>query len=119
MADFPIAEFAAWVRTKPAGEEYNFCDARSCAVAQFGIETGRKELVGVSSLSHAGYEELELLVNAGFYNPRTGKEWDFEEKFGALAERIEAFYPNLPAKPVSDTWTRADAYLTDIEAVDA
>jgi hypothetical protein len=36
--------------------------------------------------------------------------------FGALADRLEKL---CPTDPGTDTWTKPDAYLTDIEAVEA
>jgi hypothetical protein len=79
--DFTLEEFLAWVRTKPAGEEYNFVCADVCAVAQFGDATGRESLLGLDP------DQLDALHPGlcDLVNPL-----DFEFTFGALAARIEA-----------------------------
>jgi hypothetical protein len=97
--DFTIAEFLTWVRTKPADERYSYYDARNCAVAQFGKATGRRELIGVG--------DAEIFGDAVY---RAVNDDDEECTFGKLAVRLAAI---CPVKPISDTWTKADAYLSE------
>lgn len=80
-ADFTLADVLAWARTKPAGEEYNFCDASNCAVAKFGRETGRDHLIGIVCL-RADYPILEDVAQ-GPYGDR--EDWTL----GAFADRLE------------------------------
>jgi hypothetical protein len=77
--DFTVADVLAWARTKPSGEDYNFRDARNCALAQFGIATGRRHLVGVGEVD-AKYPAIYGAVNP--------LEDDFT--FGGLVKRLEA-----------------------------
>jgi hypothetical protein len=97
--DFTIADVLAWARTKPADQSYSFYDASSCAVAQFGRATGRECLVGMPGKTMA--QKHPALLQAAI-----GLPWNF----GAFAARLETLCPNAI---VSDTWTKADAYLTE------
>jgi hypothetical protein len=101
-ADFTIADVLAWARTKPADEVYCYINAGGCAVAQFGAETNRPELVGVGLILSLGKRWLYDAVS-----PPDGMDHD---TFGALVARLEAL---LPDKPISDTWVKADAYMAD------
>jgi hypothetical protein len=106
-SDFTIAEFLAWARTKPVDERYSYCNSNRCALAQFGMATGREHLVGPGGTS--------LLFKSKELNRAVGGDDDLADAdltFGKLAERLEALL-------VSDTWTKADAYATDIESVEA
>jgi hypothetical protein len=105
-ADFTVADVLAWARTKPADERYNFCDPDKCAVAQFGLATGRAHLIGLrfGELRAACSDFLPALIE---------NSWTF----GALVKRLEAFVPETPI--TQSNWLQIDAYLTDIEQVPA
>lgn len=117
--DFTIEEFAAWARTKPATERYNFKDEENCALAQFGKATDRAHLVGMqgTELLYRRPELYRMLGGAG--------------TFGMLARRLEAYAveqkmrtrpasshsPQRRAGYVADggsQWVKPEAYLTDI-----
>jgi hypothetical protein len=105
-ADFTIADVLEWARTKPARETYNFCDPDNCAAAQFGRATGRDYLIGVGDLRRIDHDLWRAVI---------GNEGDqsFDRyTFGPLVKRLEALLP-------SDRWTKANAYLADIEQVTA
>jgi hypothetical protein len=106
--DFTIAEFLAWVRTKPAGETYNFCDAAHCALGQFLRET--------RNLSTLDCYTQDIYFKGGIEHTPLGIALCDCQTFGELAQRVA---PLLPAEPVSDTWTKPDAYLAEIESLDA
>jgi hypothetical protein len=124
-SDFTIADVLAWARTKPADEKYDYSDSGNCALCQFLRETFRAaspsvrpympgETVG-GGWREAGRDrvpypqELESALRAdGAYDIPLDEQW----AFGELVERLEALLP-----PVSDTWAKPDAYLTDIEDV--
>ena len=111
--DFSIAEFLAWCRTKPADEDYNYINSEECALAQFGRSTGRAELVGAGGTKLLSeWDELHEALNPIKTRPRV---WG--HTYGELVERLEALCPADPVAP-SD-WARIDAYLTDIETVEA
>jgi hypothetical protein len=100
-ADFTIADVLAWARTKPADEAYDYFNCRECALAQFSRHIGLPTF-------NPRRSEMEQYKNLGEHliaEPKT---------FGALAGRLAAL---LPAEPLSGTWTKADAYMTDIEDV--
>lgn len=103
--DFSLNEFLAWVRTKPADEEYDFFDVAHCAVAQFGEATGRQLLIGVPYLENVIGPECHDAVMGDV----VGHDWSF----GALAKRLEALCPETP------NYAKIDAYLADLEAVEA
>jgi hypothetical protein len=105
-ADFTLREFLDWARTKPADEEYAVWTAGRCALGQFGTATGRTYL-------YSCYNPESQLGIVGL-NRALGFSREVKQTFGALAKRLEAL---IPAS--SDTWTKLDAYLTDIEQVDA
>jgi hypothetical protein len=96
-SDFTISDVLAWARTKPADEAYDFCNAQTCAIAQFGKDTGRGELVGLLSLQLD--EACPGLLSA--VHPMRGAS-----TFGALAERLQAM---LPAKP--SLWLAPQTYI--------
>jgi hypothetical protein len=95
--DFTVAEFLAWVRTKPADERYEYCDPGNCALCGFLRETGRAKEPRVSPyLSDwdptAGWRE-----NGEDYSARRPYPIILESElsacddtFGALAARLEA-----------------------------
>lgn len=78
---FTLAEFLDWARTKPADEEYDFCDPSACAVAQFGIAAGRRDLDNITT------HEMKLMCPGAYdaVHPLYGG-WTF----GALVERLES-----------------------------
>jgi hypothetical protein len=87
-------------------------DNGRCAIAQFLLATGRAQDPNVAStywddLRGDNYGPIPRDINAAVYADDRADLWTF----GALVERLELL---LPAKPVSDTWTRPDAYLTDM-----
>jgi hypothetical protein len=104
-ADFTISELLEWARTKPADEEYDYIDAAYCAFGQFLRET-------------RGWSELQCYyhdpVDTPEFDPKIDGALQQSRNFGALVARLEAL---LPAP--SDTWTKANAYLADIEQVTA
>lgn len=106
--DFTLGGFLAWARTKPADESYDVLDATACALGQFGTATGRTYL-------HHCFSPEQKLGIAGL-DGALGFSLGLETTFGALVRRLEDL---VPAEPISDTWTKADAYLTDIEQVSA
>jgi hypothetical protein len=70
-------QFISWLHTKPAGEEYNYCNPRVCALAQFGAEMGYDHLIGLEGVENRYpdiYDALNPLVG-GF-------------TYGALRERL-------------------------------
>jgi hypothetical protein len=108
--DFTIADVLAWARTKPAGQAYSYMDIFNCALCQFLRETGRAREPQVG-----GYDWRDTAVPGSTRTP-------FDERlkaplcgttFGQLVKRLEMV---CPADPVSDTWTKADAYLESIDA---
>jgi hypothetical protein len=138
-ADFSIAELLEWARTKPKDEAYRFCDYRNCALTQFGRATGRTYLVGIGDvtpfigkgkafnalvLSRTFGElvsELEVVVEPSairrVWARLAGKTIGgapVARESASLVTRLEEL---LPAP--SDTWTKANAYLADIEQVTA
>jgi hypothetical protein len=98
--DFTIEELLAFARSKPADERYDFCDAGFCAIAQFGRATNRPHLINLGDIGIYS-EPVRLAVMAS----GCSTDWTF----GKLAVRLSVL---LPA--ISDTWTRPDAYLTDM-----
>jgi hypothetical protein len=105
--DFTIADVLAWARTKPADEEYDFLDPGVCALGLFA-----RERRGFSKRS-AAHERYRGLVALELRNAVQGVGRGYGPErwtFGALVTRLEAL---LPAEPVSDTWTKADAYTAE------
>jgi hypothetical protein len=122
--DFTIADVLAWARTKPADESYNFISPRNCAVAQFGRATGREYLIGRGDLAPFVGEGDALIAIA--------LSSTFGELVGGLERVVEpstlkrvwakltgktigkpVARPATEASPVSDTWTRLDAYMVE------
>jgi hypothetical protein len=113
---FTIADVLMWARTKPADEVYNYWCNR-CAIGQFLVDTGRARdpLMGELWWSEGwggDRHEIDRALNEAAYTPMGGPG----RTFGYLVKRLEKL---IPAEPISDTWTKADAYLTDIDAVSA
>lgn len=104
-SDFTISDVLAWARTKPADELFRYSDIDNCACAQFVRSVGAP-LHG--ELRSRLERKLGMLILDCEYI-------DGGRRFGEFAERIEAL---LPAEPLTDTWTKANAYLTDIKALD-
>jgi hypothetical protein len=96
MADFTVAEFLDWARTKPADQGYNYCDPKNCAISQFGRETGRKHLVMLYS------DQVKALP---IYEAVIGHNWSF----GALVKRLETIVQETPAKP--SLWLNPQTYV--------
>lgn len=71
FAGISMRAFIAWLKTKPADEEYNFVDARHCAAAQYlqsvGVPVAMSE-VDFPSNSEPGSPSwwLEEIVNGGY-----------------------------------------------------
>lgn len=101
-SDFTIADVLAWARTKPADEAYDYTEAGHCAVAQFGLSTGRPHLAHLFSweLDALAVGLLEA-VNPGTRDSNT---------FGALVTRLEALCPDQVIPP--SEWTWLDSYMT-------
>lgn len=78
-AGFTLAELLAWAKTKPADEPYDYCDSRSCALAQFGLATGRSYLAGKNGTSvlNAWRELRDAACGPG------------HDTFGLLVTRLE------------------------------
>jgi hypothetical protein len=115
-ADFTIADVLQWARTKPADEVYNFGSCGNCAFAQFLIASGHAQQPVVGGrIADKGLVWFDGKGGTHYAPTEIGEAVvGLPRNFGALADRLEAL---LPAEPLSDTWTKADAYLTDIEAV--
>lgn len=127
-ADFTIAEFLAWVRTKPADERYEYPNRGGCALCQFLSGTGRAERPTVDMYSidvEGGWSdgslpkqpyprELEPALSGADFGDIFGDEKSWT--FGALVTRLEKLCPDTPVTP--SNWQTIDAYLTDIEAVE-
>ena len=123
--DFTIADVLAWARTKPADEVYVYTDSTNCALCQFLRETGRvlkpclggnTTGLGATLLDRDNWRKVGIVpaeicevVNPG----RGSSDW----VFGKLVARLEALCPDTPV--TSENWAAIDAYLTDIEAVEA
>jgi hypothetical protein len=113
-ADFTIADVLAWARTKPADEAYNYGSNNNCALCQFLRETGRCERPSVGGTYWRNRD-------TGFADVRefpTGLETALlGATFGDLVKRLQALCPETPV--TSSNWAAIDAYLTDIEQVEA
>jgi hypothetical protein len=108
--DFTIADVLMWARTMPAGEGYCYSDIHGCALCQFFRHAGIKfEWVG-------GWTWRDEKGGRHDFPPHLEEALVLGGTFGGLVSRLEA---HVPAEPISDTWTKADAYLTDIDAVSA
>jgi hypothetical protein len=131
-ADFTIAEFLAWARTKPANETYCFSNPDRCALAQFGRASGREYLVGVGDVyQFVGYgKALSALVRSDTFGELVAAlECIVEPRFlnrvwarltgKTIGPAIWSIIPSPPSITPSDTWTKANAYLADIEQVTA
>jgi hypothetical protein len=76
--DFTLADVLVWARTKPADEAYDYCSSHRCALAQFGIATGRPHLVGPDG--------TDLLLQRPALNDALAGS---PLTFGAFADRLE------------------------------
>lgn len=89
-----VAEFAAWCRTKPANERYEYTSSTACPIAQFLRETGRGGSArcipsvwynGITSREHELNSAVDELIRpVDVYGNRIGRT------FGQLVERLEA-----------------------------
>lgn len=70
-----LEAFVEFCERKPAHEEYDFTDARNCAVAQF-----------LKSVGVQNYVLLSQEIPAPFSDPVCFRPWSF----GALADRLRA-----------------------------
>lgn len=104
-ADFTIADVLAWARTKPAGETYDFTRSSVCAIAQFGRATNRDYLVG-----HLGTKIISGMpaLNDALASALT---------FGGLVAELEKLCPETLV--TQSDWAKLDAYMRDIESVEA
>lgn len=111
-ADFKIADVLAWARTKPADEEYDYWSCDNCVLAQFAKERGLPTTGagGFGWYDAAGHEH-EIIPR------RSGVAASDPHTFGAFAKRLEALVPETVI--ARSDWSRLDAYLTDIETVEA
>jgi hypothetical protein len=124
-ADFTIADVLEWARTKPADEVYYYYDSFDCALCQFLKGTQRADephvsphRVGLEGFWQDNWGEpipypAELEPALASQTPIEDDVWG-AETFGALVARLETLLPTP-----SDTWTKANAYLADIEQVSA
>lgn len=106
-ADFSVADVLVWARTKPADETYDYwCD--KCAIGQFLVETGR----AISpTMGSADYKDGGRLVAIPRYIDEAAYALGAKKpSFGQLVHRLETL---LLTDPISDTWTKADAYLSE------
>lgn len=112
---FTIAEVLAWAKTKPADSSYCYMDNGGCALARFLVETGRAKRPHVR-----GYDWRD---GGGCYVSipyKLAKALSaFPHDYGSFAKRLEPRKRKSVARPISDTWTKPNAYLTDIESVEA
>ena len=91
MASFTRRTFLAWLKTKPADEEYDYLDNNQCVVAQFLKDTGR-----MSKPNVGGFD----FRNKAARDPRASTDLpaflsgvvlhEAPTTFGALAARIGA-----------------------------
>lgn len=118
--DFSIADVLKWARTKPADGGYYYGDCNDCALCHFLIDTGRSKAPQVSPYLSPEDSTAGWRHEGQDYSERRHYPYVLEDAlatahtYGELADLLEAI---LPAEPISDTWTKADAYLTDVEAV--
>ena len=110
--DFSIADVLAWARTKPADEAYDYHDICGCALYQFCEAKGLPvaSCGGTDWCDHKGNRHRLLPQGCGV---ASSGPWTF----GAFVKRLEALAPETVV--TRSDWTRLDAYLTDIEQVEA
>lgn len=96
-ADFTVAEFLAWARTKPADQAYCYTSNGECAVAQFLRDTGRAAEPrvcpwqwrdGLDGAWHRFSDEIEDAVDGQAANT-----------FGALVGRLAKARASNPTPP--------------------
>src|SRR5688500_14410377 len=79
--DFTLAEFHAWVKTKPASQRYCFVDAADCALGLFLRE-------------RRGLSASDCYADDRFFKPDFDKALaralNDSATFGELADRLEA-----------------------------
>lgn len=110
--DFTIADVLAFARSKPADERYCFVDSNTCALAQFGMATGRSHLAGPAGSSLLkDWPDLKEAVNPGAKMLYIS----IAHTFGGLVTRLEALCPETPV--TASNWLSIDAYL--VERVEA
>jgi hypothetical protein len=84
-AGIRLSEFIAWLETMPAEGSYDYCQAHSCAAAQYLKSSGSPECL-VEFIGDGGYIKsgkwLHDLVNPAAKT----KDWTF----GALLDRARA-----------------------------
>jgi hypothetical protein len=119
-ADFTIADVLAWARTKPADEHYRYNDNTNCALCQFLRETGRARAPSAGSVTWADWESGIPYRGRWIDHPipqEIGRAVCRVRTFGDLVEQLEKLCPETPVTP--SNWAAIDAYLTDIEQVEA
>lgn len=81
-------QFEAWVRTKPADEEYRFHDNSRCAVAQFLRDNGFAKEPICSALGWWDLSEDTVCRRAPFVSDAVLMA--HPTTFGALADRLSS-----------------------------
>lgn len=96
MSDFPLAQFIAFVESKPADEEYDYDDCRVCALTQFAESLGGSGWYSFMTLNEEEIHyprEVQYMAVAGYkdaFIPVVGGDDHLPRTFGALAERLRA-----------------------------
>jgi hypothetical protein len=83
--DFSLSEFLAWVRTKPAAEEYPYGDIFGCALCQF-LTDRSIPFLSVGGTDWKGADGTFRRIPRGLDDALCAGE----PTFGALAARLEA-----------------------------
>jgi hypothetical protein len=86
--DFTVAEFLAWVRTKPADEEYDYGAPHDCAICQFLKATARtapNAVIGMVYWVDVNGDARRIPFSVDKAADNGGQDWTF----GALAKRLE------------------------------
>jgi hypothetical protein len=122
--DFTVGDLLAWARTQPADKIYHFCNPYHCAVAQFGRATGREYLVSVGDLRSLAPLRPAM---AAICLSMTFGELVRSLEHVVEPSRVKRIWARLTGKTigpetftvaVSGTWTKARAYLAEIEELE-
>lgn len=94
MSNFPLAQFIAFVESKPADEEYDYTNCSVCALTQFAESLGGSGWYSHMKLNEEEIHyprEVQYRAVAGYKNAIPGGDNDYLPRtFGALAERLRA-----------------------------